>query len=414
MKALAKRAPGGVTAFLCAASFFMPWWQNGLELCLLCAMLLLLADTCFAAARRRPWRLTGPGAALFAFAVWAGISTAFSPDVAGSRYNYFYHVVCCVVMYLLVGRYVRDSRQARHLLSYLLAGAGVACLYSVYLYLTAHGSAAEWVDAARFPLLRRRMYGTLGNPNLLGAYLLIVSSMLASFTAVYERGRKRSFFALVLLVFLLVLALSYSRGAWLAAFMVLALTAIVYDRRATWAALAVPSVLFFYHGQVAERFWSLFRGTDTSVSLRYAFWRSTAAMILDHPLHGIGWAAYPYVYPQYDYFLHNADVLIYHAHNLYLHLAAETGLIGLALYLIAFWGHGILAWRLYRQSCTPLVRAYALGIVLAVFGMSINGMFDHNFFSRTVSLTFWTLAALLPTFFRMNAAAEWKKKQDGD
>ena len=39
---------------------------------------------------------------------------------------------------------------------------------------------ADWVDEAAFPLLRRRMYSTLYNPNLLSAFLLIVMSASAS------------------------------------------------------------------------------------------------------------------------------------------------------------------------------------------------------------------------------------------
>ena len=93
--------------------------------------------------------------------------------------------------------------------------------------------------------------------------------------------------------------------------------------------------------------------------------------------------------------------MIYHAHNLYLTVLAETGIIGFALYMLAFWGHGVLAWRSYRISDSHLARALSLGVLLAVVGMSINGLFDYNFFHRTVALTFWTLCALQSALSRL-------------
>ena len=46
----------------------------------------------------------------------------------------------------------------------------------------------EWVDATQFPKLMRRMSSTLMNPNLLGAYLLMILSVSISYLLVYWKG----------------------------------------------------------------------------------------------------------------------------------------------------------------------------------------------------------------------------------
>lgn len=46
----------------------------------------------------------------------------------------------------------------------------------------------QWVDAAHFPLLKRRMFATLQNPNLFGEYLLIVLSMVG--TGIFKALKK--------------------------------------------------------------------------------------------------------------------------------------------------------------------------------------------------------------------------------
>lgn len=167
--------------------------------------------------------------------------------------------------------------------------------YGFIQYANVAGMAADmtaqsWVDPERFPLLRRRMYSTLENPNLLGAYAVMIISILTAFFS--GSGRKKEMgFAIILFVLLLCLALTYSRGAWLSlAAIVLGLT-LFYDKRFGFLFFLIPLVLLFYHGQMVERFLSLFSGEDTSVGLRFALWESTIAMIEEHPLLGVGWGA---------------------------------------------------------------------------------------------------------------------------
>ena len=347
------------SGLLYAAAFFMPWWQMGLELSLFsaCAVMAVLLWREPARLRALRW----PGVALMLFAAWAYCTTWLAPEPSASAYNFFYRCGTYAAMYLLVTWQLRTREQCVHFLSYLLAGAVIVCVIGIYQYFFGGfaGFTMEWVDRERFPLLLRRMYSTLGNPNLLGAYLLMIASVLASFTAIYERGYKRLLTAALLLLILLVLLLTYSRGAWVSMLVVL------------------------------------------TVDLRFAFWRSTWQMIGDYWWTGIGWAAFPLVYPRYDYYMQDPSIVIYHAHNLYLTVFAETGIIGFVLYMLAFWGHGVLAWRSYRTSVSHLSRALALGALLAVIGMSINGLFDCNFFHRTVALTFWTLCALQSTLSRL-------------
>lgn len=391
----------GITALLYAAVFFMPWWQAGLEWAVIAATVLALADMVLSRNEKLPILPVSSGA-LILFALWAYLSTWQAPSVFDSMYNYFYFVGMYVVMYLMVAKHICSAREENYFLFFFLAGACVVAVFGLYQYFTesVQGTAAVWTDAERFPLLRRRMYSTLGNPNLLGAYLVLICSMLASMTVIKEHGWKRWMFGGLMLVFLLILALTYSRGAWAAALAVLIVAALVHDRRLAWALAVIPLFILLHQGQLTERFLSVFTGADTSVALRFAFWDSTWQMIGEHPWLGIGWGSFFLVYPHYDYYLQDASVLIYHAHNMYLNIAAETGWPGLFFYLLAFWGHGFLAWRLYRYTQRPLRKALGLGVFLCVVGMSVNGITDYNFFNRTVSLSFWTMCALMVAAYR--------------
>lgn len=83
-----------------------------------------------------------------------------------------------------------------------------------------------------------------------------------------------------------------------------------------------------------------FSGEDTSLSLRLALWESTIAMIEEHPLLGVGWGNYWLAYPEYNFFIEDADVVIFHAHDMYLHIPAEVGIPGGIFTSFSFSGKG--------------------------------------------------------------------------
>lgn len=124
-----------------------------------------------------------------------------------------------------------------------------------------------------------------------------------------------------------------------------------------------------------------------------ALWDSTEMMIEEHPLTGVGWGAYFEAYPAYNYFIADPNVIIYHAHNMYLSIPAEIGLLGGIFYFILFFGHGFAAAKLWRRGTSAFGRAAGLGGALAASGMAVYGLGDYVLFSRAVSFCFWALCA---------------------
>lgn len=313
--------------------------------------------------------------------------------------NWAFQPLMYAVIYLLILSLLSSVREKEKALYAFLAGAICVAAYGFIQYANVAGMAADmtaqsWVDPERFPLLRRRMYSTLENPNLLGAYAVMIISILTAFF-LRERQKKRKWaFAIILFILLLCLALTYSRGAWLSlAAIVLGLT-LFYDKRFGFLFFLIPLILLFYHGQMVERFLSLFSGEDTSVGLRFALWESTIAMIEEHPLLGVGWGSYYLAYPDYNFFIQDEHVLIFHAHNMYLNMLAEVGIIGGAAFLLTFFAQGFLCWKLYRGKASLFTRTMGLGGLLMVMAIAVISMSDHVLFGRSISFCFWSLSAL--------------------
>lgn len=156
---------------------------------------------------------------------------------------------------------------------------------------------------------------------------------------------------------------------------------------------------------MAERFISLFSGEDTSLSLRLALWESTIAMIEEHPLLGVGWGNYWLAYPEYNFFIEDADVVIFHAHDMYIHIPAEVGIPGGILYFLFFFGQGVMSWRIWRRG-KGTMKLFGLSGMLLVLSAAIDGIGDYAFFSCPVSCCFWALSALCVSEERRGAAGE--------
>lgn len=98
--------------------------------------------------------------------------------------------------------------------------------------------------------------------------------------------------------------------------------------------------------------------TDENFALvqRLAHWQAAWGMITDHPWLGVGIGNYAVAYPAYA--LPRWEEPLGHAHNYYLNIAAEAGLIGLGAYLVLFVA---CFWHGWRALCRSTGQTHRLG-----------------------------------------------------
>ncbi|WP_298704067.1 O-antigen ligase [uncultured Veillonella sp.] len=383
-----ERLKESITKLLYAVAIVMPLYPLGGDVLVILAFLLSVVDTLNYRPLSRPvswlqWCVLG-------FMGWSLLSSVASARPMFTSLSWLYNVGMYGAIYFLTYRYVREPHQWRIFLRCFMVAAVLVCVVGIYQYMTTTMELlSEWVDAEHFPLLKRRMFSTLQNPNLLGEYLLVVLSIAG--TGIFQGLREKRWHLLAWMVpaallFLVCMTLTYSRGIWLSFMAVVVYWGIAIDRRLLLSLLVIPLILFCYHGEVASRLWSLFNGTDTSASLRWALWDSTTYMIVEYPLLGIGWDAFWFEYPRYNYFIQTPGVIIYHAHNMFLNMLAEIGVPGALFYFAAIYGHAVHALRLPKATISNIVK---YGICAVVVGVTISGLFDHDLFSHQMSVIFW-------------------------
>ncbi len=309
-------------------------------------------------------------------------------------------------IYLFVANAIEREQAKVVVLLMLLAGIGQALL-GFYQFLGRVGPQA-FVVLGRFV----RAYGTFEQPNPYGGYLGLVLPL--SYGVLLGAGGLGYWILdmrhesanlpipdLLPAIFGLAtmgaaLLMSWSRGAWLgfaAAFIVMNLA---HSRRAAvlfaLTCLLVAPVLLLGSVQalpqtIVQRFTGFLpylgvfdvRGvklTDANYAVveRMAHWQAAWGMFNDRPWLGVGIGNYEPVYPAYS--LPGWTEPLGHAHNYYLNVAAEAGLIGLAAYLVlwgaAFWQ----AWKAVRTT-----QGYWQGVATGILGV-LTHLAVHNFFDN--------------------------------
>ena len=332
---------------------------------------------------------------LFIFILIGAASVAVSPDPAFSLYNYCYLIGAYIFTYFLAGQTLRTEEQLGGVLRAMAWSAVLVVLYGFYQFsFGIDVSDMKWVDGEAFPELKRRVFSTWENPNILAGYLGEAAAVVFAFLMGAERAGERQKWGVFLAALLACLAMTYARGAFLSIALVLAGYGALRDRRVLLGCAACVALALFIDPMLAERITSVFTKVDTSSEMRLAIWESTLAMIFDHPLLGIGWGAYWMVYPEYDFYINDVSVRIFHAHNMFLNYAAEVGVVGLLAFLWYFFGTMVSAFLTSASHASSLVRRFELGVGLALVSVALGGLTDDVVFNIPTSMLLWMGCAL--------------------
>jgi len=123
---------------------------------------------------------------------------------------------------------------------------------------------------------------------------------------------------------------------------------------------------------------------ESSLSGRLSFWKVAWRMIKERPLTGVGLGNFHTAY----FFYRDDQFYSKYTHNHYLQTWAETGIVGLVLFLVFLVGFWVDAWA--NRSSVTLPGIY-LGIVAAVSAFLLHAAVDFSWNMPAVTLLFWFL-----------------------
>ena len=213
--------------------------------------------------------------------------------------------------------------------------------------------------------LTYQVHSILGNVNILGGYLILIIPLSLS---LYLISPSKLLSGSIFILLLFCLLLTFSRGSYLGGGISLIVFGVLYQRKRKkvptgrfkdsnsenlrlsnlskgWLVTLLGIIVFtFLTLFIAQR---LFPRVPASNRERILIWQSSLRMLKEHPLVGSGPGTFGLIYPDFqikEYIPHLGwNRWHNHAHNLFLQLGAEGGILNLGLFiwlLITFFKKG--------------------------------------------------------------------------
>lgn len=341
------------------------------------------------------------------------ISTIFSRNPGVSfrgLYNFYFWglaaIMGYILLYIIISTVLKD-KDGEDMITAILLGS-VAIIF--YGFVQRQGiDILEWAASPK-----HRIWSTLGNPNFLGGYLVMVIPLAVSrFLNVNQKGEIRAILFFLVAALFATLSFTLSRASWLAIIIASLIWAVSLGRemlkkKLGWMFALAAVVVFFgvlfvlpYRSPrgeqaVVERAASTLDVNEASNRVRLAGWEVALRIVKRRPLLGTGLDTFKEAFlqdmgPDFES-IAGKNMIPFYAHNEFLQVASTIGLIGLLAYFWLWLIFIVEAWRACRQS-NGEEKLFWSGLLASGVALLIYNQFHFSVLST--SLLFWLYLGML-------------------
>ena len=377
-------------------------------------LLLLIFLALGEMALRKPVRLrlfAGVTFPALLFMALGAVSSVFAPNPQLTAYQVL-EIMKGLVLYLYVANFVRDDQDIRWVLTGLMAVVLFESSLGLYQSLAGRTLGLSFIgerDTAIRQIMEGRVTirptGTFWHANALAMYLGMALPVIAGLLlAPVKRGAKLGA-AAVIMVGLITLAYTLSRGAWIGVCLAaVLLLAFALSRKVISPAHLAPGLMvaaalvialnLLAGGAIIRRLTVYDRG---SAQVRIPLMRGALTVAADYPILGSGLNNYSDIIMTYDSAAeYTQSGILPVVHNVFLLFAAETGLLGLGAFLWLLAALGIRGFRYLQGRGVTLTTCLTAGLLASGLSLVVHCMVDLALVGdMLLFVQFWFLAGLL-------------------
>lgn len=401
-----------IAACLSLAVFCLPFLKAGIETFVWTAFFLWLLKRALGY-RSDCWGGLLPrtelNAVLAVFIVINALAVIFTVNAGLSLRAFFGKQLKYLAIYFMLCEVIDNKTRLKCVLMAILASAAIVVVDAGVQYF--RGADFFWGHPFSSGYALPRIQSCFGNPNSLAGWSIVVLPLGSSllFSRLMNRCIK---VILIPLAFglLLCLGMTQTRGAWagisVAVFLISCLFLVKTSSRNRIIFLSVFAGLLVLLVVLPRSFkdrravglnstaMQTFRGRITSGekggegswSVRINLWKESLMIITDHPLLGSGLNTYSTIIQRYK----SPDEGRMYAHNSYLQMATETGVLGLLAFLGVCGVFFKTVLRYLGKNNDPLV----WGLLTGILAFLIHSFFDNHLYAMQLVVLFWFMVGL--------------------
>lgn len=254
----------------------------------------------------------------------------------------------------------------------------------------------------------KRATAAFPNANVLAIYLAPIFVISVGMAMHYLKGKRKLVMFFISSVIFIGLMFTYSRLAIIASFISLFLIAISKKNKVFITLIItalIVSPLFFPKGL---KDWMKSINYNPIVFLcntdRISIYKNTVNMIKHHPIIGVGVGTFSSNYLKYKLpepdDAKTGDTI--YAHNNFLHIAGEVGLVGLLIFLFLLCKIFNCIYIIYKKTRDSFYRSLCLSLNYAVIAFLINGFAETSLYYKRVSVIFYFMVGLILALYKIS------------
>jgi len=287
---------------------------------------------------------------------------------------------------LTIGRTMNDDHHLNWYLTLIMTMTIMTCLYGAYQYIVGVEVDPAWVDEELFGTAQTRIYSVFGNPNVFGIYLVMMAPIAFALTLSLKHPLLKLISLGTLGLALGSIGLTWSRGSMLSVLIALAITLVLINVR--FILLAIPGLAllpFVVPQSILDRFVSIVNLQDSSILYRLSMFQASLSMVKDYLWGGVGTGGFKQIYFAYAFEASKS----FHAHNTFLMVFIEYGIIGFGLFMaiLFLWARELISTALITENLKH--KYLLLAFVGGITGASVQGMAEHIWHNYDVMFFYW-------------------------
>jgi O-antigen ligase len=303
------------------------------------------------------------------------------------------------VLFLIILEEIKDPRHLRRIIIAIIFAASLLSVDAIWQVI----SGRDFIRG-NLPVINigiKRATASFPDANVLGIYLSAITPLIIVLALYHFKKNKKIIISMVSLLVLLALILTYSRPTILAIYVVFLLLGLVKKDKILISVLIVLTVIAPFTIPRSVKDWA--RAVEYN-PLRFmcnddriAIYRNTLHMIEDHPIIGVGINTFMKNYKKYKESPEYRNVVTsnyIYAHNNFLHMAGEIGILGLGIFLWLLYSLFKASILIYAKLRNALLKNVSLGLISCLTAFLVNGLTESSLYYARVVMIFWYLAAL--------------------
>lgn len=324
--------------------------------------------------------------------MFLAVAFSYAPSLSLRFLVYHISAALCVLVTVSAVRYTEDLKR-------LVAGGGfcvlVSSLYGVYQRIQGVEVNESYVDLTVNEGMPGRVESYFDNPNTFAEVLILLLPLVLALILCSRRPLSRLVACGVFAVGIVALGMTYSRASWVG--MACAMVVMVF----LWKPKLIPAFVVlsilcvpFLPDTIWHRILTITNTSDSSTASRIPLYEAAIEVIRKSPISGAGLgtaATQAYIS---DFNLYHAQAPFVHAHNFFLEVWIEAGLLGIVGFVSA------MLWNIKKTAhtvrhCRPsAARTITCGACAAMCGAMVCGLADYLWNYPRVMCIFWFVFAV--------------------